>query len=80
MSIQNFDLGYEHKDGSVKKFQSSEWRVCLRCGIPINESNDSGWELFTSTPGLSAPACKGCFNPDKKPEPDQGSIVYPINA
>ena len=54
------DLGFIDKDGKTRPFSSSEWRVCLYCGTPITEVNDSGWERFTSTPGVTCPTCIDC--------------------
>lgn len=58
--LDNLSLGFADADGKTKPFQSSEWKCCLFCGVPITEANDSGWERFTGTEGVTCPTCKEC--------------------
>jgi len=57
--MDNFTLGVEGKP-----FQSLNTKFCVRCGIPINSNNDSGWEVFVDA-NLTGSICKSC---DEKSE------------
>ena len=39
------DIGYTDRFGTEQSFKSNDTQVCLECGIPITDENDSGWEL-----------------------------------
>ena len=57
-------IGYIDRFGTEQPFKSNNTQVCLECGIPITDENDSGWERFTEDGATTQPVCKSC---DAKP-------------
>lgn len=42
----------------LDNIKSYEIPFCATCGIGINETNDSGWEIFTDKSNKTQPECK----------------------
>lgn len=47
-----------------KPIRSNDKRVCARCGLPIDQVTDSGWEVFVEA-GTTQPICVFCEDKEK---------------
>jgi len=47
-----------------RAIRSNGQKTCIRCGLPIDEITDSGWEFFNKD-GTSQPICVFCNDKEK---------------
>jgi hypothetical protein len=62
-SVVSQDLVISTGFGTEEPIQSNELPICIHCGEPITEVNDSGWEAFTEDGRTTQKICISC---DKK--------------
>jgi len=67
------DIGYTDRFGTEQPFKPNNVQVCLCCGVPITDENDSGWERFTEDGVTTQPVCKSC---DAKPVSFEKADVF----
>ena len=65
-------IGYSDRFGYRTTIKPNNVQVCLECGIPITDENDSGWERFTED-GTTQPVCK---SRDAKPVSHEKEGVF----
>ena len=58
------DLMTRDAFGNVVPICSSGVRVCITCGVPLTDENDSGWEKFLPGGQLTQGVCKTCDEKD----------------
>jgi hypothetical protein len=51
-------------DIDLDDIKSNGKRTCLHCGVALNHTNDSGWEMFTKDGVTTQPVCKWCLDSD----------------
>ena len=60
------ELGIDTGFGTREPIQSNELPICVSCGRPIDEFNDSGWESFTEDGRTTQKICTECDKTNNK--------------